>query len=104
MKFDGIFELINDLLAYISSIDKKEDKKSFRRTIDSEKLKGIFDISLDKKETRNFGYKVVKHVDEFEENLDFYQFSEDEKEVLRLITRRNNQVWKYSLARRLIFS
>ena len=104
MKFDGILELINDLLADISSIDKKEDKKSFRRTIDSEKFKEIFDISLDKKETINFGDKVVKHVDEFEENLDFYQFSEDEKEVLRLITRRNNQVWKYSLARRLLFS
>ena len=47
MNFEGIFDLINELLEDISTIDKNEHKKSFKRRIDKGRIKELVEKSIE---------------------------------------------------------
>lgn len=102
MNFEGIFDLINELLEDISTFDKNEHKKSFKRRIDKRRIKELVEISIENKNnnsTKNF----EKESDDYQIILSGYKFERDLEDALREVSKRNNQVWKYKKAKTLLF-
>lgn len=102
MNFEGIFDLINELLEDISTIDKNEHKKSFRRRIDKERIKELVEKSIENKNT-NSTENFEKESDDYQIILSEYKFERDLEDALREVSKRNNQVWKYKKAKMLLF-
>ena len=102
MNFEGIFDLINELLEDISTIDKNEHKKSFRRRIDKGRIKELVEKSIENKNT-NSTENFEKESDDYQIILSEYKFDRDLEDALREVSKRNNQVWKYKKAKMLLF-
>ena len=102
MNFEGIFDLINELLEDISTIDKNEHKKSFRRRIDKGRIKELVEKSIENKNT-NSTENFEKESDDYQIILSEYKFDRDLEDTLREVSKRNNQVWKYKKAKMLLF-
>lgn len=102
MNFEGIFDLINELLEDISTIDKNEHKKSFKRRIDKGRIKELVEISIENKNT-NSTENFEKESDDYQIILGEYKFERDLEDALREVSKRNNQVWKYKKAKTLLF-
>ena len=102
MNFEGIFDLINELLEDISTIDKNEHKKSFKRRIDKGRIKELVEISIENKNT-NSTENFEKESDDYQIILSEYKFERDLEDALREVSKRNNQVWKYKKAKTLLF-
>lgn len=102
MNFEGIFDLINELLEDISTIDKSEHKKSFRRRIDKGRIKELVEKSIENKNT-NSTENFEKESDDYQIILSEYKFERHLEDALREVSKRNNQVWKYKKAKMLLF-
>lgn len=102
MNFEGIFDLINELLEDISTIDKIEHKKSFKRKIDKRRIKELVEKSIENK-NNNSTENFEKESDDYQIILSEYKFDRDLEDALREVSKRNNQVWKYKKAKILLF-
>lgn len=106
MKFDGIFDLINELLEDISTIDKNEHKKSFKRRIDKRRIKELVEKSIENKNTGNNSTEnlaLKEELDDYQRLLREYNFDKESEDALSEVSKRNNQVWKYKKAKILLF-
>ena len=106
MKFDGIFDLINELLEDISTIDKNEHKKAFKRRIDKRRIKELVEKSIENKNTGNDSTENLalnEELDDYQRLLREYNFDKESEDALSEVSKRNNQVWKYKKAKILLF-
>lgn len=106
MKFEGIFDLINELLEDISTIDKNEHKKSFKRRVDKGKIKELVEKSIENKNTGNNiteNLALNEQLDDYQRLLREYNFDKESEDALSEVSKRNNQVWKYTKAKILLF-
>ena len=108
MKFDVIFDLINELLEDISSINDKESNKTFKRKLDGDNIKGMVNLSLEKKtrgksKEESKSFKNRKDPSDYELILQSFDFDPKLDSALRQVAKRNNQVWKDPSARKLLF-
>lgn len=106
MKFEGIFDLINELLEDISTIDKNEHKKSFKRRIDKRRIKELVEKGIENKNTGNNSTEnlaLKEELDDYKRLLREYEFDKESEDALREVAKRNNQVWKYKKAKILLF-
>lgn len=106
MNFEGIFDLINELLEDISTINKSEQKKSFKRRIDKGRIKELVEKSTENKNINNNSTENLasnEKLDYYQRLLRKYKFDEEIEDALRDVSKRNNQVWKYRKAKTLLF-
>lgn len=106
MNFEGIFDLINELLEDISTINKSEQKKSFKRRIDKRSIKELVEKSTENKNTGNNSTENLalnEQLDDYQRLLREYKFDKESEDALREVSKRNNQVWKYKKAKILLF-
>ena len=107
MNFEGIFDLINELLEDISTIDKNEHKKSFKRRIDKGKIKELVEKSIDNKnieKNKKGNLELNEQLDDYQRLLREYNFDKESEDALSEVSKRNNQVWKYKKAKILLFN
>lgn len=106
MNFEGIFDLINELLEDISTIDKNEHKKSFKRRIDKGRIKELVEKSIDNKnieKNKKGNLELKEQLDDYQRLLREYNFDKESEDALSEVSKRNNQVWKYKKAKVLLF-
>lgn len=106
MNFEGIFDLINELLEDISTIDKNEHKKSFKRRIDKGRIKELVEKSIDNKnieKNKKGNLELKEQLDDYQRLLREYNFDKESEDALSEVSKRNNQVWKYKKAKILLF-
>lgn len=106
MNFEGIFDLINELLEDISTIDKNEHKKSFKRRVDKGRIKELVEKSIDNKnieKNKKGNLELNEQLDDYQRLLREYKFDKESEDALSEVSKRNNQVWKYKKAKILLF-
>lgn len=116
MKIDDIFSLIDGLLEDFSNINNKNNKKSFKRKVNNDKIKTHINISLDgkkiKKNREDLGAWDSKKSRDEQINLGFFEeykdlieslnFTDKEIKLILQVTKRNNNLWVNDLARNIL--
>lgn len=107
MKIDDVLDLIDGLLKDLQGLDKKSNKKTYKRKLG--KVEFNFNIE-DKKEERS---RNVSHKDpydlydlgfwsEYKDLFDKLSYEREEIELIGQVSRRFNQVWSHKLSRDLL--
>lgn len=105
MKIDDVVDLIDGLLKDLSTIDKKDRKKTYKRKLG--KVQFNFNIEDKKKESpRNVSYKdsddYLGFWSEYKDLLDKLSYKREDIELIGQVNRRFNQVWSNKLSRDLV--
>lgn len=107
MKIDDVLDLIDGLLKDLQGLDKKSNKKTYKRKLG--KVEFNFNIE-DKKEERS---RNISHKDpddpydlgfwsEYKDLFDKLSYEREEIELIGQVSRRFNQVWSHKLSRDLL--
>lgn len=107
MKIDDVVDLIDGLLKDLSTIDKRDRKKTYKRKLG--KVEFNFHIEDKKKESpRNVSYKDSDDPYdlgfwlEYKDLLDKLSYKREDIELIGQVNRRFNQVWSNKLSRDLV--
>lgn len=107
MKIDDVLDLIDGLLKDLQGLDKKSNKKTYKRKLG--KVEFNFNIE-DKKEerSRNISYEDPYDLydlgfwSEYKDLFDKLSYEREEIELIGQVSRRFNQVWSHKLSRDLL--
>lgn len=107
MKIDDVLDLIDGLLKDLQGLDKKSNKKTYKRKLG--KVEFNFNIE-DKKEerSRNISYEDPYDLydlgfwSEYKDLFDKLYYEREEIELIGQVSRRFNQVWSHKLSRDLL--
>lgn len=107
MKIDDVLDLIDGLLKDLQGLDKKSNKKTYKRKLG--KVEFNFNIE-DKKEerSRNISYEDPYDLydlgfwSEYKDLFDKLSYEREEIELIGQVSRRFNQVWTHKLSRDLL--
>ncbi|WP_105300804.1 tellurite resistance TerB C-terminal domain-containing protein [Anaerococcus marasmi] len=105
MKIDDVVDLIDGLLKDLSTIDKKDRKKTYKRKLG--KVEFNFHIEDKKKESpRNVSYKDSDNYlgfwSEYKGLLDKLSYKREDMKLIGQVNRRFNQVWSNKDSRDLV--
>lgn len=105
MKIDDVVDLIDGLLKDLSTIDKKDRKKTYKRKLG--KVEFNFHIEDKKKESpRNVSYKdsddYLGFWSEYKDLLDKLSYKREDIKLIGQVNRRFNQVWSNKDSRDLV--
>ena len=105
MKIDDVVDLIDGLLKDLSTIDKKDRKKTYKRKLG--KVQFNFNIEDKKKESpRNVSYKdsddYLGFWSEYKDLFHKLSYKREEMKLISQVSRRANQVWSHKASRDLL--